>query len=77
MPSLSRIHQIAALVVVLTLAASASYVWQFEGSQLDLRQATLRQAEQRADQIAGTMGAQMQQTLRGIDFALLQLREDT
>ncbi len=74
MPPLSRIHQIAALVVVLTLAASATYVWQFEGSRADLRQATLRQAEQRAGQLAGTMGAQMQQTLHGIDFALLQLR---
>jgi diguanylate cyclase (GGDEF)-like protein/PAS domain S-box-containing protein len=76
MSPLSRIHAIAALVFALTLAASAAYIWQFEASQDDLRVATLRQGEQRAGQLASSMGAQIGQLMRGVDFALLKLRDE-
>jgi len=76
MSPLFRFRAIAALVFCLTASAAGLHLWQFENAQAQLRESTLRQAEQRASQLASAMAAQMTQLVRGIDLALRQLRED-
>jgi diguanylate cyclase (GGDEF)-like protein/PAS domain S-box-containing protein len=72
----ARLHLAAILVSLLTLGAIATYLWQVETAQAELRKSTLQEAEQRATQLAGAMATQMDQLIRGVDLALQQLRRE-
>jgi PAS domain S-box-containing protein len=65
------------LMLVLVLAAGALLVWwQAERSQQELQRQTVLRAEQRAQQLASVLAAQVQALMGSIDVVLLQLRRE-
>lgn len=71
----SSYRLLAALVVLLSLVAAALYGWQVERAHEELRRDTLAGAEQRASLLAQALSGQTDHLVRGLDFALKELRE--
>jgi PAS domain S-box-containing protein len=65
------------LLLALLLAGGASLMWwQFERAQHELQRQTVLRAEQRAQQLAAVLAAQVQALMGSIDVALVQLRRE-
>ena len=65
------------LMLVLVLSAGAALMWwQAERAQQELQRQTILRAEQRAQQLAAVLAAQVQALMGSIDVVLLQLRRE-
>jgi len=65
------------LMLVLFLSAGAALMWwQAERSQKELQRQTVLRAEQRVQQLASVLAAQVQALMGSIDVVLLQLRRE-
>lgn len=70
----TRLQFVTGLVILLTLGAAGTYLWQVDRAQREKRQSTLEEAERRAAQLASATATHVEELIRGIDLGLQQLR---
>jgi diguanylate cyclase (GGDEF)-like protein/PAS domain S-box-containing protein len=71
-----RLRRLALLMLLISVSLSGLYWWQLMKSYQQRREEVTRQTERYANQVADAVAQQMSTLVRGVDFALHELRDD-
>ncbi len=75
MNSVTRLRQLALLVMLMTVTLAGLYWWRLAASHAQWRTDALTQTSQRATQLSDAVGQQMDALMHAVDFAVVQLRD--